>query len=58
MKIGIAGSTIEEGDPIYEKLERLGGTIAERGHTLVTGRGDTLRTRSCLASALRSPTTG
>ena len=40
MKIGIAGSTIGDGDPIYEKLERLDETIAERGHTLVTGGGD------------------
>jgi hypothetical protein len=27
VKIGIAGSTIDESDPIYEKLERLGETI-------------------------------
>ena len=40
MKIGVAGSTIEKGDPYFEKIEHLGEIIAERGHTLVTGACD------------------
>ena len=40
MRIGIAGSTIDDEDLIHEKVALLGKVIAERGHTVVTGGGD------------------